>query len=157
MPYGRRLLHQLEAAAAGHDDEAGGEIGAGLGQRADQLVERIVAADVLAHEHDIAVERRPGGAVHGAIEPVHGLPLGQLGGGLEDCGRRRATVCGTGSVTRTTSAMFSTPHSPQPERPSSERRGMRAFGQRFLVDGDIDGVAVLDRHGEHAEDVARGS
>ena len=54
---GRGLLHQLEAAAAGHDDEARGEIGAGLGQRADQLVERVVAADILAHEHDVAGER----------------------------------------------------------------------------------------------------
>ena len=27
------------------------------------------------------------------------------------------------------------------------------FGERLLVDGDVDGVAVLHRHGDHAEDV----
>ena len=53
---------------------------------ADELVERVVTADVLAHEHDVAGQRRPGGAVNGAIEAVHGLALRQLGGGLEDGG-----------------------------------------------------------------------
>ena len=83
----------------------------------------------------------------GVIEPVHRLTLRQLLGRLEDRRGAGAHLRATGFVTRTTSAMFSTPHSPQPERPSIERRTMRALVKRLLADRDVDGKAVLDRHG----------
>src|SRR5690606_7960225 len=54
-----RFLHQLEARAAADDDAVlGDRQRAGHESIPDELVERVVAADVLAHEHDapVAVE-----------------------------------------------------------------------------------------------------
>src|SRR5262245_52487586 len=46
----RRLLHQLETAAAGHRDEARAHIKPAARHRAQQFVERVVATDILAHQ-----------------------------------------------------------------------------------------------------------
>src|SRR4029078_4345626 len=49
------FLHQLEAAAAGHGDEARLLVEPFAGHRPQQFVERIVAADILAHEPDLTL------------------------------------------------------------------------------------------------------
>ena len=61
---GGRLLHQFVACATGHDEHAGAGIGAGTGQRANHLVERVVAPDILAHDHELAAGGGPRGGVH---------------------------------------------------------------------------------------------
>ena len=50
----------------GDDDRAGRAVDAGPGQRADQLVERIVAADILARQHDALAGQVEAGGVHRA-------------------------------------------------------------------------------------------
>ena len=94
---GGRFLHQLETAAAGHGDEARRrDRGPARVTRAEQLVERIVAADILAHQLDTAVRRRPGGGMDGMIDPVHRLVRRQVGKGLlhgrQDQARRRCVI-----------------------------------------------------------------
>src|SRR5205809_1448126 len=49
--------------AAGDDDEAAITAAVPSGQRAGELVERVVAADILAHRQQAAVGRRPAGGV----------------------------------------------------------------------------------------------
>ena len=90
---GRRLLHELEAAAAGHHDEAGRRDRCRLRASAPiSLSSALWRPTSSRTSSDVAVERDPGGAVDGAIEAVHRLALGQLGGRLEDGRGGRAHV-----------------------------------------------------------------
>ena len=78
---GGRLLHHLEAGATGQQHRALPSVDARTGERADQLVERVVAAHVLAQQGRRLAGGQPGGRVGGAgqqtqvlalIEVVHG-------------------------------------------------------------------------------------
>ena len=60
-------LDHLEAGAAGDADEALARGQARAGQRAHQLVQGVVATDVLAHQDHLAVGAAPGGRVAGRI------------------------------------------------------------------------------------------
>jgi hypothetical protein len=60
-----------------------------LGQRAGQLVERVVAADILAHQQQAAVGARPAGGMGGAVVLVDALLAGQRCYGPRD---RRARL-----------------------------------------------------------------
>src|SRR5690554_4619403 len=56
----RGLGDHLVAGAAGDQDEAGAQVGPLADEGAEQLVERVVSADVLAHEQDLAIGAGPG-------------------------------------------------------------------------------------------------
>ena len=59
------------------DDRAGGAVDAGLGERAGQLVQRIVAADILARHHDALAGKIEAGGVHRAGLGMQRLHLRQ--------------------------------------------------------------------------------
>ena len=60
------------------------------GQRADQLVQRVVAADILARQQDFSVHGAPGGGMHRAVHSVHRLVARQFGiGAGHGLGRER--------------------------------------------------------------------
>ena len=72
-PEGRGLLDHLERGPARHEDEARGRVEAAAQASAHHLVERVVTADILAHDADRAVETRPGGAMDRAGRGVEVL------------------------------------------------------------------------------------
>src|SRR3546814_9178753 len=59
----RRLFDQFIAASRRQQDETAGRVDAGAGEGADQLVERIVAPDILARAKDGAGRRAEGGGM----------------------------------------------------------------------------------------------
>ncbi len=72
---GDRLLRHLEGAAAGDHGKTVPGIDAVLGERADQLVESVVPADILAYADDLAVgraERRGMQRMGDAVQPLQG-------------------------------------------------------------------------------------
>src|SRR5690554_6535576 len=71
----RGLRHHLVACAAGDQDEALAQVRALAGKRSEQLVEGVVATDVLAHPQDLAVGRCPGGRVHRAGRGIERLAM----------------------------------------------------------------------------------
>src|SRR4051812_26813194 len=76
---GDRFLHHLERAAAGDQAEAGVNRVAAAKHRANQLVQRIVPADVLSDELQFAVRANPGGRMRAAGLPAERLPLAKRG------------------------------------------------------------------------------
>src|SRR5262245_59960173 len=83
----RTFLYQLETSAAGHGGETGIPVHALPRHRAQQLVERIVTADILAHELNLACRRHPGSCMDGVIDPVHRLARRQVAEGFPHSGR----------------------------------------------------------------------
>ena len=78
-PEHRRLLHQLETRATGHDEKSARRVDAPARQRAQHLVQRVVPADVLAHHAQLAVRRGPRRRVHRVRGLVEGLARVQRG------------------------------------------------------------------------------
>src|SRR5215468_7555953 len=60
------LLHHLDRDAAGEQDEAGTRRNTVARERAGELVERIVTADVLTHRNETSVLLPERGGMHGA-------------------------------------------------------------------------------------------
>ena len=79
--------------------------------------------------------------------------LGSSAAALRMAAAAGRTVCGTGCGDAHDVGDVLDPA--QPAAGAALERAARhaRVGKRFLVDGDVDGVAVLDRHGEHAEDI----
>src|SRR5579883_927187 len=76
------LLYHLETRAARQDQRAARRIHPGAHQRADGLVERVVAADILAHQLNALVGNHPGRRVHTSGARVDRLPLRKLRDGF---------------------------------------------------------------------------
>ncbi len=75
-PIGGRLLHQFDRQPAGQEDDAAAAAYAGPRQRAGQLVEGIVAADVLAQRDDPCRRGQKRGGVDGVGLAVERLARG---------------------------------------------------------------------------------
>ena len=117
MPAVDGLLDQLEAGPP-RDDEAGlGDRLAGQEPGAGDLVDGVVATDVLAHDEQLAVGRRQPGRVHAAGAGEDLLALAQQVGepayDVERGQRRRSTAAARG--TSRTAAIESLPQTPHAE------------------------------------------
>src|SRR5690606_119894 len=108
-PEPRRLGHHLVAGAAGDEHEAAPHVDPLADERAEQLVERIVAADVLSHMQDLALRRGPGRRMDRAARARASAPGAS------------SRPSGTGGAGRITSSSRRLPHRPQPLRPGSRR------------------------------------
>ena len=127
-----RLLHHLDRDAAGQQHDALAATMPCLRQRAGELVERVVAADILAQRDDAARRRPERGGVDGTGFDVEQLQRRQRRHRRHDLAAARRRGRGRRSrAGRTASAMNSTPHRPQPVGPAIWRRRSRA-GRRGL-------------------------
>ena len=89
---------------------------------ADQLVERVVPAHVLAHQLQRAVGSGPSGGVHGAAGRVEGLIGGQAHRApAASRPNRDGAVPDTGWICLSTASTPSAPQMPHPVRPVSRR------------------------------------
>ena len=146
---GGGLLHDLDRDTRG-DRTAPSRRRCPPGERAGELVERIVAADILPHRD----EAGPGPeARRHARAPVRGSAAAawreRLTAWTISAAGKREPVAGDGRVTaRIAASMDSMPQRPQPSGPASRRRRARsAYGpvlSRIGVDA-LAGVLDLDR------------
>ena len=99
-------------------------------QRADQLVERVVAADILAQRQNGAVARAEGGAMDGVGQRIEFLVAVEIGQRGENRARAKSARAGASGTACGNCSTVSTPHSPQEVRPAIARRRARCSRKR---------------------------
>ncbi len=145
---GGRLVHHLVAGTAGDDDEALARRQPGALQRAHQLVQRVVAAHVLAQQGNLAV-----GAWHQAAA------MGGTGWRAPSnwCDRKSAMALPMAAAAkagpadsrlggRTACSRLSVPHRPQPVRPVRLRRRSFKRAKHGRGNRHLHRPAVARRH-----------
>ena len=129
MPAIGRLLHHLDRDPAGEEQQAIAAGDAAPRHRADQLVERVVPADILADEHDALAAAPERGGMDGVGLAIERLERRQrLHGGHDLVGREDADPPPTVATGRIASARLSMPQRPQPVGPAMWRRRSRKRG-----------------------------
>src|SRR5690606_454640 len=84
----------FEARTAGHQRHAGAGRLAQAGERAHEFVQRVVAADVFAHQAHLALRVGPAGSVRGARQVVQRLARPQGAHGAQHRGKRHGPGAG---------------------------------------------------------------
>ena len=127
-----RLLDHLDRDARGERDGARGRVDPRPRQRADQLVERVVPAHVLAREQDAVARPPEARRVDRPRLVVERLPVAQLAPArtARPTGEIATPPGGRAGRGRTACARLSMPQRPQPTGPTLARRraAMRRLG-----------------------------
>ena len=154
-PEGGGLFHHLVGGPAGDDDEARVRRRSGAQACPDELVERIMSADILPYGQDRPIGRDPGGAMHGARHGIENLPSLEIGQG--PLNRRERDVRRDPLRIRGPGKRFEILDAAKPAagaaRHGTSPRQMRMEPRRHEVDPERDALlALFDRN---ATDIGR--